>query len=101
MSSFTSATRRNPAESFQTKQEELLHRFSALSPELQQQVIDFIAFLQARYVVQPTARTRRTPLSKEPFVGIWRDRPEMEDSTAWVRKTRLEEMEGIRCLIPF
>lgn len=97
MSSFTPTTRRDPAENFRTKQEELLHRFSALSPELQQQVMDFITFLQARYpAIQPTERTRRIPVSQEPFVGIWRDRPEMEDSTGWVRKTRLKEWRDSR-----
>lgn len=66
-------------------------RFSRLPPEAQKQVTDFIAFLQTRY--QPT-RPRKSPrprLAKEPFVGIWRERADLQDSTAWVRKTRASE----------
>lgn len=94
MSSVIPTTRKDLSEDFQTKQEELLYRFSALPPELQQQVMDFIAFLQARYLaIQPAGKTRKTPLAREPFIGIWRDRPDMEDSTGWVRGIRLKEWE--------
>ncbi|MGB9775691.1 MAG: DUF2281 domain-containing protein [Anaerolineae bacterium] len=85
-------TQKVPAESVRVKQEELLHQFSALPPELQQQVMDFIAFLQTRYqAIRPIRSVRKIPLSQEPFIGMWQDRPEMEDSTGWVRKIRLEE----------
>ena len=34
------------------------------------------------------------PLAEEPFVGIWQDRPDMEDSSAWVRAIRAREWRG-------
>jgi hypothetical protein len=35
-----------------------------------------------------TVVTTLTDWSKEPFIGIWKDREEMEDSVAWVRQLR-------------
>lgn len=32
-----------------------------------------------------------TPLEAEPFVGMWQDREDLEDSTQWVRHLRQEE----------
>lgn len=67
--------------------------FFSLPPEAQQQVVDFMAFLQTRY---PTATTQQPPpglpeLSEEAFLGIWRDRSDMQDSTRWVREQRQRE----------
>lgn len=39
---------------------------------------------------QPGKRKRR-PLSEEPFIGMWRDREDMADSSEWVRKVRQRE----------
>ena len=37
------------------------------------------------------ARPKRRPLKEEPFVGMWRDREDMADSSEWVRKLRQRE----------
>ena len=34
---------------------------------------------------------RRRPLREEPFVGMWRDREDMVESTEWVRESRQRE----------
>lgn len=74
------------------KQEKIWQDFAALPPELQRQVVDFIAFLRTRSgQTTTTKRTKRIPLRDQPFIGMWRDREDMEDSTAWVRKTRQSE----------
>lgn len=74
------------------KQDKIWREFSALPPELQQQVADFIAFLQLRYSPPRSNKTpKRTPLEKEKFIGMWRDRKDMNDSTAWVRNLRQRE----------
>ncbi len=71
------------------KQDKIWRDFSALPPELQQQVADFIAFLQTRYSPSSSRKTpNRTPLEKEKFIGMWRDRKDMKDSTVWVRRLR-------------
>ncbi len=64
----------------------------ALPPESRQQVIDFIAFLRARATASTSKTSRRTKLADEPFIGMWRDRQDLNDSTAWVRETRRREM---------
>jgi hypothetical protein len=61
---------------------------NSLPPEAQRQVADFVAFLQERYTSVPAKKTRRAKLIKEPFVGMWKDRLDMRDSTEWVRQAR-------------
>ena len=66
--------------------------FSSLPPETQQEVLDFIAFLRTR-CTPPSARKagRRPKLTAEAFIGMWRDRRDVRDSSAWVRRLREEE----------
>lgn len=66
--------------------------FTTLPPEAQQQVADFIAFLLTRYEqFRSGQNTNQTNLTDEPFIGMWRDREDMQDSNAWVRSTRERE----------
>lgn len=37
------------------------------------------------------ARTKKTPLAKAHAIGMWQDREDMQDSTAWVREVRRRE----------
>ncbi len=66
--------------------------FASLPSEKQQEVLDFIAFLCTR-PARPSARKtgRRRILAAEAFVGMWRNRADLRDSTAWVRQVRQEE----------
>jgi hypothetical protein len=70
------------------KFEHLRDDVSALPETAQQLVVDFVAFLKQRYAHSPTTPSHPLNLENEPFVGMWSDRPEMQDSTAWVRQTR-------------
>jgi Protein of unknown function (DUF2281) len=65
---------------------QLLSDIEQLPPEAQHQIEDFIAFIKSRY--QSSAKTK---LTDEEFVGMWSDRPEMQDSTQWVKETRQSE----------
>ncbi|MGB8645117.1 MAG: DUF2281 domain-containing protein [Anaerolineae bacterium] len=76
------------------KQDKLWREFTELSPELQQQVVDFIAFLRVRYAAQSSKAAKRPSLNKELFVGIWRDRKDLADSTSWVRQVRANEWKN-------
>ncbi len=70
----------------------ILQEIESLPPEAQKQVLDFVAFLKARYsMVSLTPRPKRTKLRDEPFISMWRDREDMRDSTAWVRNLRQRE----------
>jgi len=74
----------------------IVHEIASLPPEAQKQVLDFIAFLKARYPASPAIRkTTRTRLTDEPFIGMWQNRDDMQDSTAWVRDLRHREWEHI------
>ncbi len=67
----------------------ITEEYGALPPEARRQVDEFVAFLRfkhARAAVAPSA-----PLEDEPFIGMWRDRGEMEDSTGFVRELRRSE----------
>lgn len=39
-------------------------------------------------------RLELTALENEPFVGMWQDREDLEDSSQWVRQLRQQEWEG-------
>lgn len=66
--------------------------FSNLPPEAQREARDFIAFLRSRYSDTPRGKkTRRIPLSKESFIGIWKDRGDLKESSTWVRNCRRAE----------
>ena len=66
---------------------------AALPPEQQAEVLDFIEFLGARR--RPvTTKARRRELRDDPFIGMWADRQDMADSSAWVRRMREREWGG-------
>jgi hypothetical protein len=74
------------------KQEEIWSQLITLPPAAQRQVADFIAFLHVRYA-PPRVRkgAKRTKLAGEAFVGMWRNREDLQDSSAWVRGVRERE----------
>ena len=73
--------------------EQILQTLRTLPPIAQQEVLDFIAFLQTRYVTQIQSENppAAANLSSEPFVGMWQDRADMQDSSVWVRAVRTHE----------
>ena len=67
-------------------------QYTALPTDAQRQVIDFIAFLATRYRVVSSAKPSHTnELADEPLVGMWADRDDLTDSTAWVQTMRERE----------
>lgn len=71
---------------------ELWDEFSSLPADAQRQVVEFIAFLRQRSThVRRSKSPRRRPLASEAFVGMWRDRAELEDSSDWVTGVRKRE----------
>ena len=73
-------------------QKTVWQRFSSLPPEAQQQVIDFMEFLETRYVPSRRRKTAKpTKLVREAFIGMWRNREDLRDSTTWVRNLRATE----------
>ena len=75
----------------------LVRDIGSLPPEAQKQVSDFVAFLKTRYPVGKSGRkAKRTKIADEPFIGMWRDREDMQDSSAWVRRLRESEWSAAR-----
>ncbi len=74
------------------EQEKIFDDISYLPPEAQRQVVDFIAFLRTRYKrSEQEKQTKRINLVNEPFIGIWTDREDMNNSGRWLRKVREAE----------
>lgn len=73
-------------------QKSVIEQFDTLPPEAQRQVLDFIAFLRTRYQTATQRGTKpEANLADEKFIGIWRDRVDLADSSAWVREARTKE----------
>ncbi len=73
-------------------QRQFIDEYTSLPEEAKRQVADFVAFLRQRYTAAPSKRqTRPADLEKEPFIGMWCNRQDLEDSTTWVRNTRKVE----------
>ncbi|MBE9009708.1 DUF2281 domain-containing protein [Pseudanabaenaceae cyanobacterium LEGE 13415] len=71
--------------------EQLREDIATLPEDAQQLVIDFVSFLKQRYQIPSTANPQPLNLENESFVGMWSDRPEMQDSTTWVRQVRQQQ----------
>jgi hypothetical protein len=72
--------------------EDILSQFNSLPPEGQRQVLDLITFLQQRYKHSQYSEEReQLNLAEESFIGMWQDREDMQDSSAWVRRGRERE----------
>ncbi len=68
--------------------EEILREINSLPLEAQRQIKDFVSFLRERYKNSSPKTATVSDLETEAFVGMWRDREDMHDSSAWVRHIR-------------
>ncbi len=68
--------------------EEIVREINSLPLEAQRQIEDFIFFLRERYKGAQPKAAPVSDLATEAFVGMWRDREDMRDSSAWVRHVR-------------
>nr|CAA6830566.1 MAG: Unknown protein [uncultured Thiotrichaceae bacterium] len=66
--------------------ENLLENFTALPPEAQKEAAHFIEFLKTRY--KSVKAKSDDKVEDEPFIGIWRDHDDMQNSSEWVRGLR-------------
>jgi len=68
--------------------EEILREIASLPKEAKRRIEDFIAFLRERYKSPPDKKTPPGNLEGDAFVGMWRNREDMQGSTAWIRSVR-------------
>ena len=72
----------------------IIREIESLPPEAQKLVVDFVAFLKTRCLVDPHAKNAKpSRLTDEPFIGMWKGREEMQDSAEWVQSLRRREWE--------
>lgn len=70
----------------------LIRELAFLPPEGRRQVARFISSLRKRYARATAAKkVKRLPLRDEKFIGMWKDREDLKDSTGWVRSVRKNE----------
>ncbi len=71
--------------------EELLKEYSSLPAEAKVKIEQFIAKVREQYSAKSNKPKRKlSPLTEEPFFGMWADREDMADPVEWVRKIRRE-----------
>ena len=68
--------------------EEILREINSLPVEAQRQIADFVSFLRERYKNSKPKKNPVSDLETEAFVGMWRDREDLRDASAWVRNLR-------------
>jgi hypothetical protein len=73
---------------------EVLQRATALPKEKQEELSDFVEFLLSRSEAKPALPEHTSLDLQSPFFGMWADRPDMRDSSAYVRALRQSEWEG-------
>jgi len=72
--------------------EQIFREILSLPLEGQRQVERFVTFLRQSYGSAPrVAQPPSSDWQTEGFLGMWRDRVDMQDSYAWVRKQRESE----------
>lgn len=71
--------------------QEVLSEFSSLPADAQSQVVGLITYLKQKYTYpEPLSSPLKVDWGNDPFVGMWRDRQDL-DSTTWVRNLRENE----------
>ncbi len=74
------------------EKEKVWREFMALSEEDQRRVASFILSLRAESTLAGSGEPeKRTDLTDEPFIGMWREREDLRDSDAWLRGIRERE----------
>lgn len=68
--------------------EKIIELITRLPPDKQAEVADFVEFLSKKQSPPPTPAS---PLTEEPLFGLWKDREDMRDSAAYVKRLREQE----------
>ncbi len=75
------------------KTEQMQQDIDKLPEEAQILLMGFIELLKKHYLSSETDNLTVKPenIADEPFIGIWKDREDMKDSSEWVRQIRKQE----------
>ena len=64
---------------------QILKKVESYSPDMQREILEFI---ENKYKFKTPTTKKKSPLRNEPFIGMWKNRPEMKDSAQYVRNLR-------------
>ena len=71
---------------------QLMENFNTLPDDAQRRVVELVELLAKQNLrSKPTHKNRVAALADEKFIGIWKDRIDIEDSNAYVREVRKSE----------
>ena len=76
--------------------QKLWKRFANLTPEARRKVLDLIGALAGPELERNPTQKPKKSLADDPFVGMWKNRADLGDASAWVKGVRLEEWKGKR-----
>ena len=69
--------------------ETLMKKFESLSNKEKKEVLDFIDFLRRRKNrLKKSSQNKIVSIEDEKFIGMWKNRADLTDSTTWVRNLR-------------
>jgi hypothetical protein len=66
----------------------VLDLLEQLPPSARKEAEDFVRYLHDQYVISTPKKPTDSSIAESPFVGMWKDRKDLQDSTAWVREQR-------------
>ncbi len=73
-------------------QTRILQNFNALPAEAQELVSSLVAFLGREHQRSKSSRKKNAiNLTDDKFIGLWQDRDDMQDSSAYIRTLRKNE----------
>lgn len=71
--------------------QDIWQQFTTLPPNEQALIADFIASLKQRYKQSQSPQPKQQDWQSDPFIGLWQDRKDIQDSNQWVRSIRSSE----------
>ncbi len=74
-----------------TIEQAILETLKVLPPEKQQEILEFAESLVEG--VQTEGADAQAGWENDPFVGMWKDREDMQDSVAWVMQLRRQQWQ--------
>ncbi|NEP28624.1 MAG: hypothetical protein F6K49_44320, partial [Moorea sp. SIO3I6] len=66
--------------------EQLTKDIQELPEEVQNIIADIIEVFKKQYVTKKPASLHPLELDNQPFIGMWRDRQDTQNSSEWVRR---------------
>lgn len=75
----------------QSNTAKILQKVKSYSPDMQREIFDFIEFIENKYKLKLPVPKKKTSLREEPFVGMWKNRKEMENSVEYVKNLRRKQ----------